>query len=147
MGTQPREAVVKLDLRSSVRSTPWDEPVSVPPATTLRHVAQLLHACRIGAVIVRADDDRDAGVVSERDIVAAVADGLDLDAVIAGDVMTAGLVSVDVGDPLAAVVDAMVTHRVRHVGVTDGDEVVGVLSVRDLLGLLVTDPDDYRRAP
>lgn len=140
---------MKLDLRSSVRSTPWDEPVSVPPATTLRHVAQLLHACRIGAVIVRADADRDldVGVVSERDIVAAVADGCDLDEVLARDVMTPGLVSVDVGDPLAAVVDAMMTHRVRHVGVTDGDEVVGVLSVRDLLGLLVADPDEYRRAP
>lgn len=138
---------MNLDLRSSVRSTPWDEPISVPPDTTVRQVSVLLQRHRIGAVVVRATDDRDVGIVSERDIVALVASRGDLDAVHAGDIATAGLVTVDVAASMADVAEAMVVHQVRHVGVTDGDEVVGVLSARDLLRLLAPGRTDETGLP
>lgn len=142
---------MNLDLRSSVRSTPWDEPISVPPDTTVRQVAVLLHRHRIGMVLVRPTDDRDVGVVSERDVVALVAAGGDVDAVVAGDIATPGMITVDVAASMGDVADAMVEHQVRHVGVTDGDEIVGVLSARDLLQLLAPrradDPGGARRLP
>lgn len=127
---------MRLDLRSSVRATPWAEPISVPADATVREVAALLHRHRIGAVVVRPHARRDAGVVSERDVVALVAGGGDPDRTTAGAIASVGMVTVDVGASLADVVDAMATHHVRHVGVTDGDDVVGVLSARDLLGVL-----------
>lgn len=127
---------MNLDLRSSVRSTPWDEPISVSPDATVRQVAVLLDRYRIGVVVVRAEGDRDVGVVSERDVVSLVAAGGDPDAVLAGSLSTGAMITVEVAASLGDVVDAMVAHRVRHVGVTDGDEVVGVLSARDVLGAL-----------
>jgi CBS domain-containing protein len=133
---------VNPDLRSSVRSTPWDEPISVSPATTVRQVAVLLDRYRIGAVVVRADDDRDVGIVSERDVVALVAAGGDADTTPAGSLATQGMITVDVAASLGDVVDAMAGHQVRHVGVTDGDEVVGMLSARDVLRVLSSDRDD-----
>lgn len=132
---------MNLDLRSSVRSTPWDEPISVSPDATVRQVAVLLDRYRIGAVVVRAQGDRDVGVVSERDVVSLVAEGGDPDAVLAGSLVTGAMITVEVAASLGDVVDAMVAHRVRHVGVTDGDEVVGVLSARDVLRALGSERD------
>lgn len=129
-----------LDLRSDVRSLPWEQPISVPPATPVRQVARLMRRFDIGAVIVRADDDHDAGVVTERDLAHLLADGRDPDGTTAAEVASPGLVCVDVGEPVSAAVAAMVSHRVRHVGVSDGDEVVGVVSARDVLRLVSGDP-------
>lgn len=127
---------MRLDLRSSVRSTQWAEPISVPPDATLREVAALLVRHRIGAVVVRPHGRRRAGVVSEREVVAAVAAGRDVDVVTAAEVASVDVVSVDVSASLTDVVGAMADHGIRHVGIVDGDEIVGMLSARDLLAVV-----------
>lgn len=129
---------MRLDLTEPVRGVPWGEPISVPATASVRHVASVLARLRVGAVLVQASDVGDVGVVAERDVVHAVAAGLDLDRTTAGDVMTAELVTVDVLATVEAVVQAMVQRGVRHVAIVDGDEIVGVLSARDVLGRLAT---------
>ena len=132
---------MKLDLASAVRGAPWNETVSVAPTASVRHVARILARYQVGAVVVRADDEADAGILSERDVVRFVAAGGDPDAAEARDVMTADLVTIDVAEPLHDAVRAMVSNAVRHLAVVDGDEVVGVLSARDLQPLLAGEPD------
>ena len=112
--------------------------VSVWPDTTLREVAEILERESIGLVLVRRADGF-AGVVSERDIVRAVAEGLDLDADRAEDVMTYEIAYAEAADSIDHVADLMLAGDMRHVAVHAPDGSVGVISVRDVLPALLTD--------
>ena len=126
-----------------VRSLDWDEPIFVSGDVSLLAVASTLDRCRVGAVVV-ARRGGDAGIVSERDIVAAIAAGAALDRLRAGEVATRDLVIADPGDRIIDVAQRLIDERVRHVALVDRDEVVGVLSIRDLFGVLV---DELRDDP
>jgi CBS domain-containing protein len=126
-----------------VRSLDWDEPIFVSGDVSLNAVASTLDRCHVGAVIV-ARRGGDAGIVSERDIVAAIAAGAALDRLRAGEVATRDLISADPGDRIIDVAQRLIDEGVRHVALVDRDEVVGVLSIRDLFGVLV---DELRDDP
>jgi CBS domain-containing protein len=126
-----------------VRSLDWDEPIFVSGDVSLRAVASTLDRCHVGAVVV-AQRGGDAGIVSERDIVAAIAAGAALDQLSAGDVATRDLISADPGDRIIDVAQRLIDEGVRHVALVDRDEVVGVLSIRDLFEVLV---DELRDDP
>ena len=125
-----------------VRSLDWDEPIFVSGDVSLRAVASTLDRCHVGAVVV-ARRGGDAGIVSERDIVAAIAAGAALDRLSAGEA-TRDLISADPGDRIIDVAQRLIDEGVRHVALVDRDEVVGVLSIRDLFGVLV---DELRDDP
>ena len=124
--------------------------VEVPPETTLREVAEILAGEPIGAVLVRgprpagAPGSRPEGIVSERDIVRALAEGLDPDDTRAEDVMTLDLASVAPGDTIRVAAQAMLANEVRHVPVTQDGVVIGVVSERDALRAAVADLDGRR---
>jgi len=126
-----------------VRSLHWDEPIYVSGDLSLRAVASTLDRSHVGAVVV-ARRGGDAGILSERDIVAAIAAGAALDQLRAGDVATRDLISADPGDRIIDVAQRLIDEGVRHVALVDRDEVVGVLSIRDLFGVLV---DELRDDP
>jgi CBS domain-containing protein len=75
--------------------------------------------------------------VSERDVVAHLGAGADLSHLSAGEVMVDELVTVDGAVTVLEAARAMVESRVRHLPVLSDGEVVGVVSVRDLLAVLV----------
>ena len=106
--------------------------VRVTPGDTLRAVAVALAAARTGLGIV---DVEGGGVITERDVLRAIADGCDLDAETAGDHMTASPVSVPPGMALEEACDLMISRNVRHLLVDDGG-LVGVLNMRDVVGVL-----------
>lgn len=111
-------------------------PIEVNADDTLVRVAELMAEDSIGLVVVRGGEPL-AGVVSERDIVVAVAEGVDLDADRAGDLMTLQTMSVEADRPVSEAARMMVDGGVRHLPVTNGDRVVGVLSMRDVLAAYV----------
>ena len=106
--------------------------VTVPPSATLRDAAVVMDREEVGAVVVVVDG-RAAGVLSERDVVGAVANGEDVDDVRAEDVMAVDLVSASVDDTVAEAAAAMLAGNIRHLPVVDGDAVAGVVSIRDVL--------------
>lgn len=106
--------------------------VTVSPAATLRDVAVVMEREEVGAVVVVVDG-RAGGVLSERDVVGAVANGEDVDDVRAGDVMAVDVVNASVGDTVAEAAAAMLAGNIRHLPVVDGDAVAGVVSIRDVL--------------
>lgn len=106
--------------------------VTVSPAATLRDVAVVMEREEVGAVVVVVDG-RAAGVLSERDVVGAVANGEDVDDVRAGDVMAVDVVNASVEDTVAQAAAAMLAGNIRHLPVVDGDAVAGVVSIRDVL--------------
>ena len=110
--------------------------VSVQPDTTLRELAEILVREEIGCVVVRGADEP-AGLVSERDLVRAIADDADLDGDRASDVMAYEIVSLAPDQPLAEAARTMLDGGIRHLPVLDGHTVVGIVSMRDVLAHLL----------
>ena len=126
--------------QSVVRTLVQREPVVVDPQTTLRAVAEILAEEAIGAVVVRRERPSEAphqyivGIVSERDVTSpTVARGMDPDTTPVVDVMTAELAHAEPSDTILRVAARMMANEVRHLPVTEGDELVGVISERDVL--------------
>jgi CBS domain-containing protein len=109
--------------------------VWVDGSVSLRSAAATLADAHIGAVIVRRDDGSPA-MLSERDIVRALADGVDADTTTAADLAIAPLVTAEIDDHVSAVAARMRAGDLRHVVVVDRERVIGIVSVRDLLPLL-----------
>ncbi|MFP5256904.1 MAG: cyclic nucleotide-binding/CBS domain-containing protein [Acidimicrobiia bacterium] len=120
-----------------------DAVAEVPPSATLLEVADALTAGEVGAVVVR-QDSKVVGVVSERDLVGALARRLPMDEVTAADVASTELVWADAAAPVGEVANEMLEHYVRHVLVEEDGELVGMVSARDLLGAYSTEayPED-----
>ncbi len=107
--------------------------LTVGPAHTIRQVATLMRERRVGAAVVLDPDLDGPGILTERDVLEAVADGEDLDREVAADHLTRDAV---VGLPewdLDQAAATMVAGGFRHLVICDASEVVGVLSVRDIV--------------
>jgi CBS domain-containing protein len=90
----------------------------------------------VGSVAV-CDAGRLIGIFTERDVLGLAGEGTDLDAVRVGDVMTREPLTVDVG---VAVLDAarlMGERKIRHLPVVQGEHLLGMVGIRDVLGSLV----------
>ncbi|MFN0090620.1 MAG: CBS domain-containing protein [Acidimicrobiales bacterium] len=111
-------------------------PAFIDAEQTLREAADYLTANEIGSLLIWRNDAQ-VGIVSERDIVAALARGADPDEVWAADVMTEDLVIARPDTPIVDAARAMLEAGVRHVVVMDGDKPAAVVSMRDLLGPLL----------
>ncbi len=109
--------------------------VSVDAATTLRRAAQELDHEDIGAVVVLGRHGLE-GLLSERDIVRALAGGADPDTTSVDSAMAEDPLAVDVDTPIEAVADLMRTTGVRHLPVVAGHDVVGMVSIRDVLDVV-----------
>lgn len=115
-----------------------DEVVTVPPEANLVDVAETLLEQNIGAVVVGAQGTV-TGILSERDVVRAVAEGRDPTTTLAADVASTALVWCDLGATVAEVALEMMDRYVRHVLVEADGVLVGIVSARDLLGVYGTD--------
>lgn len=100
-------------------------------------VAQRMADRNVGAVLVL-EDGRLAGIMTERDLMRAVARGLS-DGTVVGECMTADPDTIAPDDTIEHAAVLMIHGGYRHLPVLDGDDVVGVLSIRDLLQVVVED--------
>jgi CBS domain-containing protein len=107
---------------------------TVRPTTTITDALDKLAEHNIGALVVTDADGAIVGIVSERDIVRALpARGAEILAAEVSEIMTATVVT---ADPRTDVVDAMrsmTEKRVRHLPVLEGDELVGIVSIGDVV--------------
>lgn len=105
----------------------------IAPDANLFEIADALTAGTVGVLVVGAGDDVD-GIVSERDLVQALADRCDLGGTRAVDIAHRELVWCDATATIGAVATEMMEHYIRHVLVEDDGRLVGIVSARDLLG-------------
>ena len=101
------------------------------PDATFADVARLLHDNRISSVVVM-EGDRLAGIVTERDLVNMVADGLDPREVSIGDRMTRDLDTVESRTDVAEAAKVMARLQIRHLPIVERGSVAGIISIRDL---------------
>ncbi len=114
-----------------------DEPVTVASTTSLRDAARHLVEAGVGLAVVGSAEDVE-GVVSERDIVKAVAAGVDPDSTTVADIETKDHLDWATTDStIGEVVDEMMRDYVRHILVSDGHKLIGIVSMRDVLAAYV----------
>lgn len=108
--------------------------IGIEPTASLEAAAQLLSKHRIGVVVIRGAGGRLAGILSERDIVRAVASGgaAALTRPV-GQVMTREVVTCGEHDSCAEIMEQMTTHKFRHLPVTRDGAMVGLISIGDVV--------------
>jgi CBS domain-containing protein len=110
----------------------------VPQDATALDAAERMRDRRIGSVFVESLDReqrecRLAGIVTETDLITkVVAQGREADRTLASDIMSSPLLTIAPDRPMIDASHLMETRRVRHLGVSDGTDIVGIISVRDL---------------
>ena len=107
--------------------------LTIGPVHTLREAARMMAARKVGAAVVVNPDDSGVGILTERDILNSVAAGENPDAELAGQHRTQDLVFAAPDWTLEEAAAAMVRGGFRHLVVTDGGEISGLLSMRDIV--------------
>jgi CBS domain-containing protein len=107
--------------------------LNIGPAHTIREAARAMADRKVGAAVVIDADTSGLGIITERDVLNAIGKGLDPDREVAGSHLTSDLVFASPDWTLDQAASTMVRGGFRHLVVMDGDEVVGMLSVRDIV--------------
>ena len=107
--------------------------LTVGPAHTLREAARHMSARRVGAAVVTDPEQAGIGILTERDILDSVGAGQDPDAELVADHRTPDVVFASPDWTLEQAASAMVRGNFRHLVVIEDDEVIGLLSMRDIV--------------
>ena len=116
--------------------------VCISPGDSLERAAQILAARGVGALLARDVDGRLAGIISERDVVHAIAHhGQAALQLKVNDVMTHEVMTCRANDLVRDIMRLMTARRIRHVPVTDGEKIVDIISIGDLLNWRLKEQD------
>lgn len=111
------------------------EPTVTDSATdSLRAAAERMWRQQTGSLLVT-DHGQLTGIITERDVLRAVALGADPDRTTVDEVMTADVYTVPPTLPLQQAAREMAVRWIRHLPVTDGGRLLGVVSMRDVTGV------------
>jgi CBS domain-containing protein len=124
-----------VDIRSSIT----DAVLTIGPQHTIRAAARAMAGRNVGSAIVMMEDGRPA-ILTERDVLRAVASGVDLDATAVEEHMTSEPTTASPSWDVLKAADAMIRGGFRHLIVLDGSgSVAGVISIRDLVAALLAE--------
>jgi CBS domain-containing protein len=107
--------------------------LTVGPGHTLRAAARLMSERRVGAAVVLDPDAAGPGILTERDVLDSIGQGQDPDVELVGEHLTSNVVFAAPDWSLEDAAAAMVGGSFRHLVVFDQGEIVGILSVRDVV--------------
>ena len=107
--------------------------LSVGPGHTLREASRAMAGRKVGAAVVSDPVGEGAGIITERDLLRALADGSDPDSETVGTHLTSDIVYAAPDWTLEQAAEAMLRGGFRHLVVMESGEVIGILSVRDIV--------------
>jgi len=107
--------------------------ISIDSELTVQEAAQQMHAKNVGSVLVRIYD-KYVGVLTETDLSRkVVSKKLNPETTMVSSVMTKPILTMDRYMPVKEAEEFMKKKNIRHLAVTEGDKIVGILSVKDLV--------------
>jgi CBS domain-containing protein len=107
---------------------------SVAESASLKEAAELLDTRKVGAMVILNEAGGLIGVISERDIVRAVArSGAGALKHPVSELMTRQVVTARPKETIEAAMDRMTDRRIRHLPVVDGSRLIGIVSIGDLV--------------
>ena len=114
--------------------------LAIPPEATLFEAARVLTLNRIGALLVRDTKGALKGIISERDIVRAIAeDGASALAHTVGERMTKDVATCEENDTIAEIMETMTRCRFRHMPVVEGGRISGIVSIGDVVKIRIAE--------
>lgn len=116
----------------TILATKGTKVVTAHTRQRLKEAIGLLVQHNIGALVVVDDADKPVGIISERDLIRAVARGEDLAQPVSA-AMTRAVIFGTPQDDLASVMKTMTEKRFRHLPVMEGDKLVGIVSIGDMV--------------
>lgn len=109
--------------------------ISVQLGEPLRVVTQILAEHKIGVVVVKDANGRLAGIISERDFMWGLEKfGPELMDKRVDELLTPAVITCAPDDNIVEIMWAMEANAIRHLPVVDGEELVGMISIRDVMG-------------
>jgi CBS domain-containing protein len=107
---------------------------TIRPSASLEDALQRLRAERIGALVVSGNGTDLLGILSDRDVLYAIADhGTDVPGESVGSVMTAKVYTCSRDDRVSAIMALMTDRRIRHVPVVEDGRLCGMVSIGDVV--------------
>ena len=122
-----------MRIRDVVAAKNDQKVVTVSPDATVRDLLGLLAEHNVGALVVSADGESVVGIVSERDVVRRLHSDTELLSATVESIMTGDVRTCSPGDELDDLMSLMSQRRIRHVPVCDGDRLVGIVSIGDVV--------------
>lgn len=124
-----------------------DGVVTLAPGASLAQAAEMLSSRRIGAIVISRDGRDVMGILSERDVVreigrrgpACLSDRVE-------GVMTASVTTCQRGDSAHRVLQLMTEGRFRHMPVVDGAQMIGLISIGDVVKARLADLESEKDA-
>ena len=113
--------------------------LTVGPGHTLREAARMMTEKSVGAAVVLDEDAPGPRVISERDVLISVGRGEDPDEERVADHMSGSVITAAPDWSLERAASEMAARKIRHLVVVDGGELAGVLSMRDVMRVWVSD--------
>jgi CBS domain-containing protein len=126
--------------------------LTINPGHTLREAARAMAERGVGAAVVIDPEQPGPGIITERDMLNSISKGENPDTERVGDHLSAGLVFAAPEWSLERAAEAMVRGGFRHLVVVDHGELIGILSMRDIVRCWVSDgatselPSDLKAA-
>ena len=121
--------------------------LTIGPAHTLREAARLMSARRVGAAVVTDDQHAGVGILTERDVLDSLAAGENPDTELVAQHRTVDVVFASPDWTLQQAAETMVRSGFRHLVVVEGNEVTGLLSMRDIVRVWADAPAAVARTP
>ena len=129
-----------MQVHQILRSRPKADVITVKPGTSIADAARLLAERRIGAVVVSDDGKVPLGILSERDIVRDLGRrGVVCMSETVDALMTRNLISCAPNDSTDMVLEKMTAGRFRHMPVMDGAEMIGIISIGDVVAARISE--------
>lgn len=123
---------------SEILQAKGEKVVSILPGESISEVANTLRHERVGAALVRGEDGKMLGIISERDVVNGIAQhGPESLRMAASDMMTASLITCSPETDTEELMEKMLTSRIRHLPVVSDETLVGIVSIGDLVKAVV----------
>ena len=128
-----------LTVRDLIRTKDSQQIWSISPDSTVYEALQQLAEKKVGALLVMREGIID-GILSERDCVRKVdlEDKTSRDVKVS-EIMTSHVLYIDISQPLEECMAVMTEKKVRHLPVFDGPNLVGIISVGDVLKEIISD--------
>jgi len=118
----------------SILSAKGGEVISIEPTATLDTAVKTLAEHKIGALLVLGPDRRVIGILSERDIVRVLAErGASVLSQPLAQVMTRKVITCSQSDSVGVLMERMTTGKFRHLPVIEDEQVIGVVSIGDVV--------------
>ena len=122
-----------MRINQVLAAKPMQDVITVPPDANVREFLRLMSEHNVGALVVSSDGRHVEGIISERDVVRRLNEQDDLLDAAVSSIMTTEVHTCTGEHPVNDLMQVMTEHRVRHVPVMDGEEMIGIISIGDVV--------------